>query len=58
MIYTSKSISEIFDDISTLTKIDGFSVTTCLVSSNGMPFSYWTSAGWYNEDEVVYEDPA
>lgn len=58
MVHTSKSISEIFNDISRLTKIDGFSVTTCLVSSNGMPFSYWSSDGWHNEDDVVYEDPA
>ena len=36
MIYSSKAITEIFEEVSDLSKVDGFTYNFCIVTSTGM----------------------
>ncbi|MFA8341800.1 MAG: hypothetical protein ACEPO8_02395 [Rhodothermaceae bacterium] len=37
MIYSSQAIAELFEEVSDLSKVDGFTYNFCIVTSVGMP---------------------
>ena len=53
MVYSSKAITEIFEEVSDLSKVNGFTYNFCIVSSAGMPTQ---DEPMFLEDGGAFED--
>ena len=53
MVYSSKAITELFEEVSDLSKVNGFTYNFCIVSSPGMPTP---DEPMFLEDGGAFED--
>ena len=53
MVYSSKAITELFEEVSDLSKVNGFTYNFCIVSCPGMPTP---DEPMFLEDGGAFED--